>query len=64
MIKQEIHNTSRELEYLAFIGTEHLNTRKIPRYKMIELYLDAAMKRVNWDGIDKDKVINAARRML
>jgi fido (protein-threonine AMPylation protein) len=31
---------------------------------MIELYLDAAMKRVNWDGIDKDKVINAARKML
>ena len=64
MIKQEVHNTNRELEYLAFIGKEHLNTRKIPRFRMIELYLEAATKRVNWDGIDRNKVIAAAEKML
>ena len=54
--------TANELEFLKGLGSfGHLAT---PRRTLLSRYIQAAYRRDNWDGIDRDLVLAAAVSML
>lgn len=49
--------TDYEIVYIQGVGGWSAAGTRTGRKRLLELYLLSASKRVNWDGIDKDRVI-------
>ena len=51
-------STEHEIEFIRSLGTNHES--KIPKHKLLQNYITASRKRVNWGAIDKFKAIGFA----
>ncbi len=50
--------TEHEIEFIRSLGTNHES--KIPKHKLLQNYITASRKRVNWGAIDRSKAIGFA----
>lgn len=58
----ERHGTEHEISFIRSIGSHaHIKTR---RAELLRKYLESCRHRVNWRGIDKDRVMQYARKLL
>lgn len=56
------HTTEDEIEYIKTIGETHEETSKMRKSQVLSGYIQAIMKRDNWNGMDKDIVISFAQQ--
>lgn len=56
--------TNDELMYLQNIGRAAGIVAAIGRFELLNRYLAAALQRKHWDGLDKKRVITAARNTI
>ena len=50
--------TEHEIEFIRSLGSNHES--KIPKHKLLQNYITASRKRVNWGAINKWKAIGFA----
>ena len=50
--------TEHEIEFIRSLGTNHES--KIPKHKLLQNYITASRKRVNWGAINKWKAVGFA----
>lgn len=62
MNKGQLTETQQEIIFLNCLGT--FATKLAPVRELLEKYIKAAEKRVNWDGIDKHRVVTHAINLL
>lgn len=64
-MKNREWGTKSEIEYLNKIGEAHKDTAiRVGKRKLLESYLSALMKRVNFGNMDRDKVFLHAHKLL
>lgn len=63
-----LYGTNREKEFINKIGSfgiaDKNGANKMGRKELLQNYLLAAQKRVNWGNIDKDKVLDHVVKIL
>ena len=60
--KPETWTTENEISYLSGIGT--WGKVALSRKEILQGYIDSALRRDNWDEVDRDTVRSYARDML
>jgi hypothetical protein len=55
------HTTGDELEYIKIIGETHEQTSKLRKSQILSGYMQAIMKRDDWNGMDKDIIMSFAQ---
>ena len=58
MITSTSFSTEHEIEFIRSIGTNHES--KVHKHKLLQNYIIASRKRVNWGAIDRSKAIGFA----
>lgn len=55
------HTTEDEIEYIKTIGETHGETSKMRKSQVLSGYIQAIMKRDDWNGMDKDIIMSFAQ---
>lgn len=58
------HGTIEELRFITNIGSLSADGTKYTRAYLLRGYLDGSAKRTHWGGMDRDKILAAARKEL
>ena len=61
---QKVFGTQDEMIYIKSIGLYYLGTREMSRIVLLENYIEAAERRVEWGDINRDEVLQFARNEL
>lgn len=56
--------TEQELDYLDHIGTYSQETQGLHKGSLLTKYLNASLARVDWDGLDKLRIITHCAKLL
>jgi hypothetical protein len=57
-------NTDKEIEFVSRIGKHSKVGKRFPRRTLLERYLQSTKLRVRWNGVNKERVVEATLLML